>query len=72
MNKVGHWDIVEIDKDIQLSGKGIVIQCDRCRFVHSILYGPLIYAYCPQCGQQMIVSVEDVKSIPDCTELKHH
>lgn len=68
MDKVGHWDVVEIEKDFRISGKGIVIQCDRCRFIHTILYGNQMYVYCPQCGQQMIENVEDMKTLPDYTK----
>lgn len=69
MDKVGHWNVVEIEKDFRLSGKGIVIQCDICKFIHTILCGSQMYVYCPQCGQQMIVNVEDMKTLPDYTNL---
>lgn len=60
--RAGKWIIVEEDAEWFEGKKGTIIQCEDCKFIHTIPHGSKIYNFCPKCGRQM----EDEETEEEC------
>lgn len=48
------WEVVEEDAEWFEGHKGTVIQCRKCKFIHTIPHEAKMYDFCPKCGRRKV------------------